>query len=298
VTPVRLGLLAASILALATSVYLVFVAGLGNDPAATPVAQLPSALPSAGQPTLRPGEPTPLASGLPRSSDEPRTPDPAATPANPLAKQPPPRSADPGDLTGYVWPVRNARLTSHFAPREPALGGFVLINGQAYHDGTDLATRCGDEVLAAHDGAVLYAGRNFDPYLGYQGDASAIYARLEQIGRTNSQPIVVVIDDGNGYRSVYVHLQRADVEAGDVVDAGEVIGLQGATGFATGCHLHYTLIRMDGAWQQVVPRLYRFGYPELVRERINPVDVLAWDDEFAPDRLRNRVSPSPSASPS
>jgi murein DD-endopeptidase MepM/ murein hydrolase activator NlpD len=295
VTPVRLGLLGLSILALLVSVYLVFFDSLGNDPASSPIALLPSASPALGSPGLTPGQSTPPGSVLPSSSDAPETPDPAATPINPLAKQPPPTSLDPSELTGYVWPVRNARLTSHFAPREPALGGFVIIDGRAFHDGTDLATNCGDEVRAAHDGTVLYAGRNFDPYLGYWGDASAIYDRLERIGRTNSQPIVVVIDDGNGYRSAYVHLQRADVEAGDVVEADEVIGLQGQTGFATGCHLHYTLIRMDGQWQQVVPRLYQFGYPEFVRQRVNPVQVIPWDDEYAPDRLRDR--PSPSASP-
>ena len=295
-TPVRLGLLAASIVALMASVYLVFFAGIGPYPASSPIAQLPTA-PADGPSSLAPGQPTPFASGLPSSSDAPETPDPAATPVNPLAKQPPPTSVDPSELTGYVWPVRNARLTSHFGPRAPAEGGFVIIDGRAYHDGTDLATNCGDDVRAAHDGIVLYAGRNFDPYLGYWGDAEAIYDRLERIGRTNTQPIVVVIDDGNGYRSVYVHLQRADVEAGDVVEADDIIGREGMTGFTTGCHLHYTLIRMDGEWQQVVPRLYEFGYPEYVRERINPIHVIPWHDEYTPDRLRDRPSPGASTTP-
>jgi len=285
-----------SILALMASVYLVFFAGAASDPATSPIAQLPTA-PGDGPASVAPGQPTPLASGLPTSSAAPQTPDPAATPVNPLAKQPPPTSDDPSELTGYVWPVRNARLTSHFGPRAPAEGGFVIIDGRSYHDGTDLATNCGDVVRAAHDGTVLYAGRNFDPYLGYWGDAGAIYDRLEQIGRTNTQPIVIVIDDGNGYRSVYVHLQRADVEAGDVVEADDIIGREGMTGFATGCHLHYSLIRMDGGWQQVVPRLYEFGYPEYVRERINPIHVIPWDDEYTPDRLRDRPSPGASSTP-
>ena len=292
-TPVRLGLLAFSIVALMASVYLVFIGGVGGEPVATPVAQLPSNAPSDSPASETP---SPADSGRPVASGAPETPDPQATPANPLAKQPPPTSLDPSELTGYVWPLRNARLTDHFSPRAPALGGFVIIDGRAYHDGTDLATQCGDDIRAAHDGTVLYAGRNFDPYMGYWGDASPIYDRLERLGRTNDQPIVVVIDDGNGYRSVYVHLQEADVEAGDVVEADDIIGREGMTGFATGCHLHYGLIRMDGPWQQVVPRLYKFGYPEFVRERVNPVHVIPWDDEYAPDRLRDRPSPSPSAS--
>ena len=217
---------------------------------------------------------------------------------NPLAKTVPAHSVDPAQLTGYIWPVNHALITTRFAPRPPTDGGFVMINGVSYHDGVDLATHCGDKVRAAHDGTVLYAGRDYDPYLGYQGDAEAIYSRLQRLGRTNEQAIVVVIDDGNGYRSVYVHLSEADAEAGQVVQAGDVIGLEGETGFATGCHLHYTLIRMDGPWQQVVPRLLPFGYPPLVRERINPLDVLPWADPDAPQVLQDKVNPpSPSTEP-
>jgi murein DD-endopeptidase MepM/ murein hydrolase activator NlpD len=117
------------------------------------------------------------------------------------------------------------------------------------------------------------------------------------LGRVNQQPIVVVIDDGNGYRSMYVHLERASVEPGQVVSAGDVIGREGMTGFATGCHLHYTMIRMDGAWQAVVPGLARYGYPPYVRERVDALKVLPWGDEFAPQRLRDRIYGTPSPSP-
>jgi len=253
------------------------------------------------------GGPSPISSAA-------TTPDPQASPGQPPAPSVPsdpgatpaptplptkafgPTSAEPEELTGYVWPLRNALLTSRMAPRD--FGGFVVLDGREMHDGIDLATRCGDKIRAAHEGTVLYAGRNFDVYLGYRGKPEQIYARLEQQGRVNTLPIVIVIDDGNGYRSVYVHLKSADVEAGDVVKAGDIIGAEGATGYATGCHLHYGLIRMDAGWQEVVPRLARFGYPPLVRERIDPLRVLAWDDEFAPQRLKDRAnaSPSPTAS--
>ena len=175
----------------------------------------------------------------------------------------------------------------------------MVVDGKEIHDGLDLATHCGDKILAAHDGTVLYAGRNFDVFLGYRGKPEQIYARLERLGRVNSLPIVIVIDDGNGYRSMYVHLSKANVEAGEVVHAGDVIGKEGMTGFATGCHLHYGMIRADGPWQQVVTSLARFGYPPLVRERIDPLRVLPWDDEFAPLRLQNRANPSaaPTATP-
>jgi murein DD-endopeptidase MepM/ murein hydrolase activator NlpD len=306
VTPVRLAALVGSLVVLFVAVWLVFLGPNPSQPGATPVAQAPTGSP--GESTGAPGSPSPPGevpgeapsaapdSPAPGSAD----PQPEPTPANPLAKEVPPRSVEPEDLTGYVWPVRDARITGRFAPRPASLGGFVVIGGEVYHDGLDLATKCGDDVVAAHAGNVLYAGRNFDVFLGYQGNAAAIYARLEQQGRVNTLPIVVVIDDGNGYRSVYVHLNRADVEAGDVVQAGDVIGTQGRTGYATGCHLHYGMIRMDGAWQDVVPRLQPFGYPPLVRERINPLNVLPWDDEHAPQVLKDRLnsrSPEPTATP-
>jgi murein DD-endopeptidase MepM/ murein hydrolase activator NlpD len=217
------------------------------------------------------------------------------TPSPRPSKFPPPTSVPPDQLTGYEWPLRNAWISSRFAPRD--FGAFVVIDGKEVHDGLDLATRCGDKVRAAHAGTVLYAGRNFDVFLGYWGEADRIYARLEQRGQISTLPIVVVVDDGNGYRSLYVHLNKALVEAGNVVKAGEVIGLEGATGYATGCHLHYGLIRMDGAWQPVVPNLLRFGYPPLVRERVNPIRIFAWDDEYAPAALRQRVAPSASPGP-
>ena len=228
----------------------------------------------------------------PTSSAAPSTP-PATPPSN--AKDPTPVSAAPEDLEGYVWPTRNSLITGRMGPRE--LGAFVIIDGLGVHDGLDTATHCGGKVRAAHDGVVLYAGRNFDPYIGYWGDPTPIYARLERLGRVNDQPIVIVIDDGNGYRSMYVHLNEANVEAGMTVQAGEIIGLEGATGFATGCHLHYSLIRMDGAWQEVVPRLAQFGYPPYVRERIDPLKVLPWADQYAPQKLRDRVLGTPSPLP-
>jgi murein DD-endopeptidase MepM/ murein hydrolase activator NlpD len=219
---------------------------------------------------------------------------PTPLPGSPFAKDAEIGSVAPADLKGYIWPVRHALITSRFGPRD--VGGFVIIDGREVHDGLDLATHCGDRVRAAHDGTVLYAGRNFDPYIGYWGDASPIYDRLERLHRVNEQPIVVVIDDGNGYRSMYVHLQEALAEPGQQVKAGDVLGLEGMTGYATGCHLHYGMIRMDGVWQPTVPRLAQFGYPPFVRERVDPIKVLPWGDEFAPQRLKDKfygVTPSP-----
>jgi murein DD-endopeptidase MepM/ murein hydrolase activator NlpD len=257
------------------------VGSIGPTPSATAPANATTGPVDSDAPTTE----TPLPSGSA----------PPSAPPISNAKDATPVSAEPEDLEGYIWPAQHALITSRFAPRD--FGGFVIIDGQEVHDGLDLATHCGNKVHAAHGGVVLYAGRNFDPYIGYWGDPTPIYARLERLGRVNEQPIVIVIDDGNGYRSMYVHLNEANVEAGMTVQAGDNIGLEGATGYATGCHLHYGLIRMDGDWQEVVPRLARFGYPPYVRERIDPLRVLFWGDEFAPQKLRDKFYGTPSPLP-
>ena len=290
-----IGLSAVALIALVASAMLVFSYRPPGDTAALPT---PSPTIQTPTETLAPGS-TPAPNPTDGSgTEQPGTPQPqpSAAPANPLAKDTLVGSLDPEDLTGYIWPVRHALITGRMAPRD--FGAFLRVDdGPPVHDGLDLATYCGDRVRAAHDGTVLYAGRNFDPYLGYRGDAEAIYDRLERLGRTNDQPIVVVIDDGNGYRSVYVHLQKAIAEAGQTVAAGDVIGLEGMTGFATGCHLHYGMIRMDGVWQSLVARLAEFGYPLPVRERVNALKVLPWGDQFAPQRLQDRVNGTPSPLP-
>jgi murein DD-endopeptidase MepM/ murein hydrolase activator NlpD len=241
---------------------------VGPDPTlgADGGAQLPAATPDV-PPTRQPaGQPTPS---------------PAPTPtAQPTATPPPePTSEKPAALTGYVWPLVDARVTSPFGARSD---GFVVIDGKRAHDGLDLATWCGDKVRAAHAGTVLYAGRKFDPFLGYSELTTDFYSHISNL---NALPIVVVIDDGNGYRSFYVHLATAKVGKGDVVRAGQTIGLEGATGRATGCHLHYGLIRMDGAWQAVAAE-YLSLYPPFVRERIDPLLVLPLRDPDAPAKIR------------
>ncbi len=49
----------------------------------------------------------------------------------------------------------------------------------------------------------------------------------------------VIVDHGQGVFSVYLHLSRIDIEVGQIVDRGEVLGLVGATGRVTGPHLHW-----------------------------------------------------------
>ena len=215
-------------------------------------------------------------------------------PATPAPTEPPPTSAPPEDLTGYRWPLHRGRITTWYQPVD---GGFVVVGGERVHDGMDIATFCGDFIRSAHDGVVLYAGRSYEPYLGHDAPTDDFYALLKkkQLSR-KALPIVVVIDDGNSYRSVYAHLSRADVEAGQDVVAGQLLGLEGATGHATGCHLHYGLIRMDGAYVPIARELVRkWHYPERTRERIDPLRVFNLFDQEAPREVPGR--PPPAISP-
>ena len=141
-------------------------------------------------------------------------------------------------LSGYQWPLARARVTLPFGPSP---WGSRVVKGKAFHDGLDLATFCGDRVVAAHDGVVLAAGRHYDKQMGWDGDLGPYLARLDKKRLWSTLPIVVVVDDGNGYRSIYAHFGRITVKRGQTVKAGKLIGYEGATGRASGCHLHYGL---------------------------------------------------------
>ena len=130
-----------------------------------------------------------------------------ADPAGP----PPAAAAAEADLTGYRWPIAHPRITLPFGPSP---WGEWFVDGQRFHDGIDLATFCGDRIVAAHDGTVLAAGRHFDDFLGWIGDLEPYYTRLDAKKLWTTLPIVVVIDDGNGYRSLYAHFGKITVKTG------------------------------------------------------------------------------------
>jgi murein DD-endopeptidase MepM/ murein hydrolase activator NlpD len=96
------------------------------------------------------------------------------------------------------------------------------------HRGVDVFARCGTKLQAARAGKVQYRA--------YQGSGAGHY---------------VVIDgkkDGKDY--VYMHLRRAArASAGEKVRTGETIGRVGATGNATGCHLHFELWSSPGWYE-------------------------------------------------
>lgn len=96
-------------------------------------------------------------------------------------------------------------------------GARRIINGQvrAPHAGLDYSADAGTPVVAANAGRVALVAEYFFP------------------GR------LVVLDHGLGLYTLYFHLERADVADGDRVERGQIIGRVGASGRATGPHLHF-----------------------------------------------------------
>jgi murein DD-endopeptidase MepM/ murein hydrolase activator NlpD len=181
-------------------------------------------------------------------------------------------------LTGYRWPLPKGRLTQPFGPTR---WGSRVVDGKSFHDGIDLATFCGDRIVAAHDGIVLAAGRRYDDAIGWLGDLTAYYRRLDAKKLWTTLPIVVVIDDGNGYRSMYAHFGKVVVKRGQSVRAGELLGYEGRTGNASGCHLHYGLFspfeRGEIAIEPSVAKRMKLPREEIAR--IDPLLVLPVRDE-------------------
>jgi peptidoglycan hydrolase-like protein with peptidoglycan-binding domain len=121
-------------------------------------------------------------------------------------RAPPPQS--PLEL---AWPLR-LPVGDRFGPR-----------GDRFHSGIDIPAPYGTPVGAARAGRVAYAG----PRAGGWGTE-------------------VTIAHGDGVRTIYAHLSSVAVTVGDRVEQGATIGLVGATGLATGPHLHFE-VRFRGA---------------------------------------------------
>ena len=116
----------------------------------------------------------------------------------------------------FQWPVQG-RISGRF-------GNARVYNGQpgAGHSGMDIAAPDGTPVKAPAGGVVTFASP--DLYL---------------TGGT------VLLDHGHGVSSNFLHLSRIDVKVGDRIEPGQVIGAVGATGRATGPHLHWGMNWFD-----------------------------------------------------
>ena len=97
-----------------------------------------------------------------------------------------------------------------------------------------------------------------------------------------------MIDDGNGYRSIYAHFSKVRVKAGDVVKAGQLIGWEGDTGRASGCHLHYGLFspyetKRFGLHPDTAKRM---KLPRWEVARVNPLLVLPYRKGISPASMK------------
>jgi len=181
--------------------------------------------------------------------------------------------APPPNLTGYRWPLDHASITNGYGAGRP---GSLVLNGRSFHDGIDIASWCGDRITAAHSGEVIAVGRKHLRAVGWLGDIGATRAEFDRLHLWSQQAIAVVINDGNGYRSIYLHLSYTTVEVGEHVKAGQLIGYEGSTGYSTGCHLHYSLFSpLERATLMLDPALAKTSHlPDRITARINPLAVL------------------------
>ncbi len=113
-------------------------------------------------------------------------------------------------------PVRSGFMASNFGTRIDPFNG-----SRAFHAGVDFDGNKGADILTVASGVVAFAGRH--PAFGNMID----------------------IDHGNGYVTRYAHNDKNLVETGDVVTGGQLIAKMGATGRATGSHLHFE-VHLDG----------------------------------------------------
>lgn len=197
-----------------------------------------------------------------------------------------PDSKEPGELKGYTWPVKGGQIHAYY---EPHARGDFQVDGERIHDGLVVTWFEGAVVKAAHSGKVVAAGRDWARHVGFEEPPDDLYRRFAKGGGSKSKkpvfPQGVVIDDGNGYHSVYTELKDLLVEPGQKVKAGQPIGHM-STAEGGKQMMRYRLVRMDGKWMQVHQSARDRGYPDYARERIDPLAVLDPDAKRRPKTPR------------
>lgn len=121
------------------------------------------------------------------------------------------------------------KINNEFGFRRSPFGGRTY----EFHGGMDIDGERGDQVFAPANGVVTEAG-----WKGGYGN-------------------MIEVDHGNGLKTRYGHLSKVDVQVGDSIARGQVVGFVGSTGRSTGPHLHYELRLND---RPINPR--RFLPPE------------------------------------
>jgi murein DD-endopeptidase MepM/ murein hydrolase activator NlpD len=138
------------------------------------------------------------------------------------------------DGSQLMWPAHGIQIAQPFGPSsypfEPAFGGYPH-----FHTGLDLGGPLGTPIVAAADGVVAAAD-------------------VSTVGYGNH----IIIAHAGGMLTLYGHLEAMLVKVGDMVKAGQPIGLLGSTGNSTGPHCHFE-VRVNG--QPVDPRPFLPALP-------------------------------------
>ena len=161
-------------------------------------------------------------------------------------------------------PIEFARISSRFNPRRkhPVLGTVRA------HKGVDYAAATGTPIMAAGDGRISFAGWQN----GY--------------GRT------IIIDHGKGHTTLYAHMSRlGKYKVGSRVQQGSTIGYVGATGLASGPHLHYEF-RINGSHRDpltvTMPKPDPLVGAELAAFRASTAPAMAQLQRIGGTRLASR----------
>jgi peptidoglycan glycosyltransferase len=180
-------------------------------------------------PTPQPTAQTAVQTAAPTSLPETPAPTPTLTPL--VAGVPPPDIPYRNDRTDFtelgsatcpgnqVGPIGDGKFIW------PSV--YQAVSGEKFsesHPGVDFSTPPGVPVYAADDGLVIFAG-------------------WSELGYGN----VIVIDHGNGYKTLYGHLSQISQYCGAKVKSGQLIGLSGSTGNSSGPHLHFE-VRVPGGY--------------------------------------------------
>lgn len=128
----------------------------------------------------------------------------------------------------FDWPLANVTITQYFGGTEFAKRNPGIYAGRAYHPGIDLGAAVGTKIFAPLDGVVRATGNT------------------DAVSGCYSWGKWTLIDHPNGLSTLYAHQNVIGVTPGQSVKRGEVIGYTGATGYATGPHLHFTVYAKAG----------------------------------------------------
>ena len=136
-------------------------------------------------------------------------------------------NADQEMLTTSIVNKNDTKNVNNFVLKKPVKGGITTsgfgdtISRTASHNGHDWAVNTGTKVRAAAEGVVELA--YFSESYGYN----------------------ILINHNNGFKTRYAHLSEVKVSKGEKVEQSQVIALSGSTGFSTGPHLHFEVVK-DG----------------------------------------------------